>query len=111
MITELVMNERLEGQFICSEPFNNKAIRSALHKTERKGTFAGGNPERQSENRRKYEPTENTNKRQSSKSYIIQCIGAENSCKPGLKRAEVWSRSQVCSRYVEHKNLMLFLHV
>lgn len=63
MITELVMNERLEGQFICSEPFNNKAIRSALHKTERKGTFAGGNPERQSENRRKYEPTENTNKK------------------------------------------------
>lgn len=63
MITELVMNERLEGQFICSEPFNNKAIRSALHKMERKGTFAGGNPERQSENRRKYEPTENTNKK------------------------------------------------
>lgn len=63
MITELVMNERLEGQFICSEPFNNKAIRSALHKTERKGTFAGGDPERQSENRRKYEPTENTNKK------------------------------------------------
>lgn len=52
MITELVLNERLEGQFICSEPFNNKAIRSALHKMERKGTFAGGNPERQSENRR-----------------------------------------------------------
>lgn len=63
MITELVLNERLEGQFICSEPFNNKAIRSALHKMERKGTFAGGNPERQSENRRKYEPTENTNKK------------------------------------------------
>lgn len=81
MITELVMNERLEGQFICSEPFNNKAIRSALHKTERKGTFTGGNPERvRTEENTSQQKTQT--KRQSSKSYIIQCIGAENSCKP-----------------------------